>query len=584
MIGKLQGIGMKITKLNCTACGAPMSIPEGVDQIICSSCGTALAIERGEGYMVLKIVEKITQTIESSGYKTQEAIRENMQVTRSELQRLQLSQELSATQMQLNSIQAEIRTLQRGQTNITAKTQLLALHKNEYQTMERIRALKKEISNPAQDNLTGRMELISWEISWIGAEIDALRISNHPQRLQLIVSLNARLAELKSALLSLQIRELRSHFPSFNQKDPPLNNPTEVAALLAMVNADEKNLRKLRYKPEGAAVYKEILIRQQRLTQATNQMVSERLSGKLSYLTVQSTQGDLATLTEHLTRIDQDLQSLYAEGDNRVAQVFREKLLTEKKRTQKQIKALEKSLDRADKAQSSGTFSAGISVFFATFLAGITAFLAGIVIFGKKVFSGDPLLPGRGEFESTSSNETPLTGTKISDTVNRSMNREKIDWKCLGKACLMGLLSFLGISVVGILALIFLSGIKWLPDSAPATALFLILALSLFFGARTFLRLTAPAITIRGAFDLPDIWITPTKSGKGLIGSKGVKVLVGLITWVLVYFILLSLSMLTSSFNSDLGVGIFLVGIILGPASAWFVAKRTSISFPNRAE
>jgi transcription elongation factor Elf1 len=61
---------MPMIKVNCAACGAPISIPPASDLefITCSSCGTSLQVEHGEGYISLKIAEKIAQSIEASGH------------------------------------------------------------------------------------------------------------------------------------------------------------------------------------------------------------------------------------------------------------------------------------------------------------------------------------------------------------------------------------------------------------------------------------------------------------------------------------------------------------------------------------
>jgi hypothetical protein len=39
-----------------------------------------LTVERGEGYVALKVAEKLTRAIESSGHETQAVIREGAQV------------------------------------------------------------------------------------------------------------------------------------------------------------------------------------------------------------------------------------------------------------------------------------------------------------------------------------------------------------------------------------------------------------------------------------------------------------------------------------------------------------------------
>ena len=104
---------MKIVKLNCSSCGAPISVPDDLDHINCSACGTFLMIDRGEGYLALRAIEKISTTIEDSSRKTQDAIRENTMVTRSELERMQTHQEMVAEQTKLANLQTEIRAVQR---------------------------------------------------------------------------------------------------------------------------------------------------------------------------------------------------------------------------------------------------------------------------------------------------------------------------------------------------------------------------------------------------------------------------------------------------------------------------------------
>jgi transcription elongation factor Elf1 len=70
---------MKLIKLNCAACGAPISIPDNLEQLSCSNCGTHLMVEHGQGYYALKSAEQISDAINQSGRGTQDAIREGAQ-------------------------------------------------------------------------------------------------------------------------------------------------------------------------------------------------------------------------------------------------------------------------------------------------------------------------------------------------------------------------------------------------------------------------------------------------------------------------------------------------------------------------
>lgn len=162
---------MKITKLNCTSCGAPISVPDGINYINCSSCGSFLAIERGEGYIALKIAEKITQVITDSSRNTQEVIRENTVVTRSELQRLQLSNEVSTAKMKLNFLQTEIRSLERESTNLKKSFQLKNLHTEEFLTLDQIRLLEYKMTVPEQNNLETSIKFFRQELEWIDSEL-----------------------------------------------------------------------------------------------------------------------------------------------------------------------------------------------------------------------------------------------------------------------------------------------------------------------------------------------------------------------------------------------------------------------------
>lgn len=57
---------MKVIRLNCPTCGAPISIPDNIPQFNCASCGSLLTLEHGEGYYALKAAEKISDAIRSS--------------------------------------------------------------------------------------------------------------------------------------------------------------------------------------------------------------------------------------------------------------------------------------------------------------------------------------------------------------------------------------------------------------------------------------------------------------------------------------------------------------------------------------
>ena len=133
---------MNIQKMSCPNCGAPISVTEDLNQLNCASCGSTLSVQRGEGYAALKMAEKLGQAIQDSSLQTQGTIREGTQVTKIELKRLQLNQDITTAQLQLSNVQAEIRSLEREKSTGTIKQQLRELRQQEASLRPRIAALQ----------------------------------------------------------------------------------------------------------------------------------------------------------------------------------------------------------------------------------------------------------------------------------------------------------------------------------------------------------------------------------------------------------------------------------------------------------
>jgi len=133
---------IKIVNLSCKSCGASIQIPPGLDTFNCAYCGAAMMVQRGEGNVVLKMAEQVGQSIQDSGTKTQDTIRETTQTTQIELKRLQISQEISALNMQLVTLQSEIRGLERLKADKRIKRQLIDLRSQEASLHNRIRTLQ----------------------------------------------------------------------------------------------------------------------------------------------------------------------------------------------------------------------------------------------------------------------------------------------------------------------------------------------------------------------------------------------------------------------------------------------------------
>lgn len=128
---------MKTVKLNCASCGAPIVIPDDVDTVVCSSCHSTMMVDRGEGYVTLKIVEKLAN-----------AIKENAYVTQVELKRMQLNQLISMEEMKINSLQTEFRAAKRRMpANITCTPEMADLLLQENDLRMHVRSLYADIAH-----------------------------------------------------------------------------------------------------------------------------------------------------------------------------------------------------------------------------------------------------------------------------------------------------------------------------------------------------------------------------------------------------------------------------------------------------
>lgn len=155
---------MEIRKMDCASCGAPIQVSCDSDFLTCPYCQAQLTLVRNENEMILKVNEKVSQTIQQSGNATQDVIRDGTQVTQSELKRLQIAQDLSILQLQLTNIQAELRSLQRGKMDQVTQKQFYDLSHQEHDLKQRIQTLQNALI-PAQP-MAQRVEAVSAPVTY----------------------------------------------------------------------------------------------------------------------------------------------------------------------------------------------------------------------------------------------------------------------------------------------------------------------------------------------------------------------------------------------------------------------------------
>ncbi len=133
---------MDIQKLTCPSCGASLSVPRGASRVTCDYCGNTLGVTLSGKGATLELVQQVAETVAASGESTRSAIEDASQVTQAELRRLQLTQELTATQLQLTNIRGEIRALEREKPSPKVRHQLRELRQREQELKGRIAELE----------------------------------------------------------------------------------------------------------------------------------------------------------------------------------------------------------------------------------------------------------------------------------------------------------------------------------------------------------------------------------------------------------------------------------------------------------
>ncbi len=234
---------MNLIKLNCAACGAPITIPENLDSLTCSNCGTHLILERGEGYYALQAADQISDAIHQSGRGTQDAVRESAELTNKELKRLQLTQAYGNAQTALNATMSEQRALARGQMTPAAVRQMNALNFQEWTQWEDIRRVQMQMDvldgGPIEQNdfaLKNQIDLTSHSI------LIMKTCPPTPANQGLIQSLEEEKKLYQSWLFDLESIESRKKIQSFSIEKPFSTDLNQLVSQLNQLNADLANL------------------------------------------------------------------------------------------------------------------------------------------------------------------------------------------------------------------------------------------------------------------------------------------------------------------------------------------------------
>lgn len=532
---------MEIRRLNCSACGAPINVPEDVDFLNCTSCGSYLGIQRGEGYITLKIIKEVAATIKESGAETQSAIRDGAYATKTELQKLQLTQEISMVEMQLSSLQGEVRGVERsiqpGVANPRVTKQLQELHFQEYGVIERLRNLRMNLAvlnsaDPENDPVVLENQLLL-----VRSALEALEQAEQG-RGEVRNALNAQQSlheQLTQKLLQINIYILKAKLPSYKLTLESAIDASTAKNGYDMIVKDIKQLEQMPQTQATAALWKNRQQTRDIFYQRWRQFETQLVQMNSESLNLPNPKGlDASQLQANLAHIQNDIHTLSGWQENDINRTFLNNLRNKEK-------SYQKALRRAE----------GKDV---TLFGAVGGLLTGLVLLlqgGRKGPAEKPLVVAGAASQSpvepqgTAVLDTvtapALTGVESRDTLEQIFPRQRI-WRAVG----LGVLVLFLTSCMGFFAY----GITDTAQKGSATWPFGILFLSIFVGF------------VGGI----GVFFKSTK----LLPVKPIVKAIGLALAVLIGEILLSIA-LEGFFPSDRGTHISTVGICLAPLSTAIV-------------
>jgi hypothetical protein len=344
---------MEIKQLNCSACGAPISVPDDVDHINCAACGSFLSIQRGEGYIALKMVEKVTETIKDEAFATQ-----------TELKRLQITQEISMVELRLSQVRSEIRKLEREKSGKKARRQLGDLYMQEYQILDRMRQLQNSKLALECDEPSDEPRVIQTQLRFIQAELQALKKSqqtNKDARTK-IRELRSQESSLSRRLEGVKIKRLKSELKSY-QLDLDSEKQKNIQEVKEQYSIIQKDIRTLEKKPktsETKRVLSDLRLKQNDLYKLWQQLEQERLRSALQSLNiVPPFSQDIGTIHAQLSTVHLDIQTLEAWEENSESKAFLKDLRRKEKKLSRHLSKLQRGADGGGLAELLAGFGLG---------------------------------------------------------------------------------------------------------------------------------------------------------------------------------------------------------------------------------
>ncbi|MCJ7694409.1 MAG: hypothetical protein MUO40_03200 [Anaerolineaceae bacterium] len=250
---------MKLIKLNCTACGAPISIPEDIEQLNCAVCGSMLYLERGEGYYSLKVAAKLADAIQSSSKSTEDAIRQTAEMTQRELRRMQLNQSLQNAETKMRAATAQ----QMAYNEQPLTPQRMPIFHNmifdEWLHWEECRRLQMQLDVLDGLPIENNELALETQIDFINHSLLIMRqLPKTRENNNLFQSLLEEQNLYSEYLFNVKKNKKRSEMASFKISQPFSENLEKVQSQVMQLSSDIKRLHSLPPAPETGPLITEL--------------------------------------------------------------------------------------------------------------------------------------------------------------------------------------------------------------------------------------------------------------------------------------------------------------------------------------
>jgi hypothetical protein len=550
---------MKIHHLNCTACGAPISVPDDVEQLNCSSCGSFLMIERGEGYIALKMVEEVSRVIEETSKDTQTAIQKGADATKAELRRLQIAQEISNLETQIESLRTEIRSLERQNQNRKTKKEIQSLYVKVFEKLDRVQQLYVQRAQASGIDPDDDLDTLQKQFKIIHEALVALKGTKNsiPPRSysQARERLMKTAADLGRKIPALKVRNLKKSLKSFELSKPSTENRQELTEYL-------KTIQKVSHMPtsnERAVVLSELKDRYNSAYQRWENVETGRLDSVLVSTGVNPLASrSISEVGDALRLIQADIKTLQTWDTNAI-----------QRRQLSELRGLERRtirhLNRLRKRKRFGLENVWLPA------VGFVAFFAMI----WRSISGGDGRSGDSELQEVQ----PFSAVPHENITEGKPQTPQQAWLA---GCSLALVPLLGLSCLG--AMVFgsvASGREGASSDLMMGILFLVTMVGFIFGTYLFFRRTKPAAYIWiTALDKSIIQPTGKKVSGYSLNRNLTGILGGLSLWVTIWLLFLGVSALFAG-NDTLFSILLIVGFLLGPAASiwqYFDARKTRVT------